>query len=46
MQDCGIARLTAARSDSIAYLNPSLRSLQNITLFPKKIWWHCSPGGD
>jgi hypothetical protein len=34
-------------SDSIAYLSPSLRSLQNITLFPKKIWRHFSPpGGD
>jgi hypothetical protein len=24
----------------------SLRSLQNVTLFPKKIWWHYSPYGD
>jgi hypothetical protein len=24
----------------------SLRSLQNVTLFPKKIWRHCSPCGD
>jgi hypothetical protein len=39
-------RLMAARSDSIAYISPSLRSLQNVTLIPKKIWRHGSPGGD
>jgi hypothetical protein len=24
----------------------SLSNLQNVTLFPKKIWWHSSPYGD
>jgi hypothetical protein len=36
----------ADRSDSIAYFGPSLRSLKNANLFPKKIWWHFSPYGD
>jgi hypothetical protein len=26
--------------------SPLLRSQQNVTLFPKKIWWHYSPYGD
>jgi hypothetical protein len=39
-------RLPADRSNSIAYLTPSLRSLQNVPLFPKKIWRHNSPYGD
>ena len=29
-----------AGSNSNAYLYPSLRSLKNDNLFPKKIWWH------
>jgi hypothetical protein len=29
-----------AGSNSIAYYCPSLHSLQNVSLFPKKIWWH------
>ena len=33
-------------SNSIAGANRSLRSLKNANLFPKKIWWRFSPGGD
>ena len=33
-------------SNSNAYERPSLRSLQNVHLFPKKIWWRFSPYGD
>jgi hypothetical protein len=33
-------------SNSNAYLRLSLRNLKNVNLFPKKIWWHCSPYGD
>jgi hypothetical protein len=52
----GINILEAAHAIQLVVLRPpqtvlltkghSLRSLQNVTLFPKKIWWHCSPYGD
>jgi hypothetical protein len=33
-------------SNSNAYLRLSPRNLKNVNLFPKKIWWHCSPYDD
>jgi len=33
-------------SNSNAYLSLPLRNLKNVNLFPKKIWWRCSPDVD
>ena len=33
-------------SNSNASQSHPLRNLKNVNLFPKKIWWRCSPNGD